>query len=47
MGICHGCTCTKTAGTVKNILTGEVSDEEDVEIQICISVPVSDVALEL
>jgi ferredoxin-NADP reductase len=47
MGICHGCTCTKTAGTVKNILTGEVSDEEDVEIQICISVPVTDVALQL
>jgi ferredoxin-NADP reductase len=47
MGICHGCTCTKTAGTVKNILTGEVSDEEGVEIQICISVPVTDVALNL
>jgi ferredoxin-NADP reductase len=47
MGICHGCTCTKTAGTVKNILTGEISDEEGVEIQICISVPVTDVALAL
>ena len=47
MGICHGCTCRKSAGTVKNILTGAVSDEEDVDIQICISVPVSDVALEL
>jgi ferredoxin-NADP reductase len=47
MGICHGCTCTKAAGTVKNILTGKVSDEEDEEIQICISVPVTDVALNL
>ncbi len=47
MGICHGCTCTKAAGTVKNILTGEISDEEDVDIQICVSVPVTDVALAL
>ncbi|HET9075206.1 MAG TPA: iron-sulfur cluster-binding domain-containing protein [Solirubrobacteraceae bacterium] len=47
MGICHGCTCTKTAGTVKNVLTGVISDEEDEEIQICISVPVTDVALNI
>ncbi|WP_249010732.1 flavin reductase family protein [Conexibacter sp. DBS9H8] len=47
MGICHGCSCTKVAGTVQNILTGELSTEEDQEIQICISVPVSDVALAL
>jgi ferredoxin-NADP reductase len=47
MGICHGCTCTKVAGTVKNILTGEVSDEEDQEIRICVSVPVTDVALNI
>jgi ferredoxin len=47
MGICHGCTCRKAAGSVKNILTGEVSDEEDVDIQICISVPITDVALQL
>ncbi len=47
MGICHGCTCRKSAGTVKNILTGEINDEEDVDIQICISVPVTDVSLDL
>jgi ferredoxin-NADP reductase len=47
MGICHTCTCRKTAGAVKNILTGEVSDEEDEDIQLCISVPAGDVALEL
>jgi stearoyl-CoA 9-desaturase NADPH oxidoreductase len=45
MGICHSCTCRKTAGTVKNILTGEVSSEEDEDIQICIHVPAGDVAL--
>jgi ferredoxin-NADP reductase len=47
MGICHSCTCRKSAGAVKNILTGEISDEEDEDIQLCISVPAGDVALEL
>jgi stearoyl-CoA 9-desaturase NADPH oxidoreductase len=47
MGICHTCTCRKTAGTVRNALTGELSDGEDEDIQLCISVPAGDVALEL
>jgi ferredoxin-NADP reductase len=47
MGICHTCTCRKRAGAVQNIRTGEVSDEEDEDIQLCISVPAGDVALEI
>jgi stearoyl-CoA 9-desaturase NADPH oxidoreductase len=47
MGICHTCTCRKSAGAVRNVLTGEVSDEEDEDIQLCISVPAGDVALEI
>lgn len=47
MGICHTCTCTKTAGSVRNALTGAVSDLEDEEIQICVSVAVGDVELNL
>ncbi len=47
MGICHTCTCRKSAGAVRNILTGETSAEEDEDIQLCISVPAGDVALEL
>jgi ferredoxin len=47
MGICHTCTCRKTAGAVRDIRTGEVSTEEDVDIQLCVSVPAGDVALEL
>jgi ferredoxin-NADP reductase len=47
MGICHTCTCRKTAGTVKNLATGEVSSDEDEEIQICVSAPVGDVVVEL
>jgi ferredoxin-NADP reductase len=47
MGICHTCTCRKSAGAVRNLLTGAVSDEEDEDIQLCVSAPVGDVALEL
>jgi ferredoxin-NADP reductase len=47
MGICHTCTCRKLAGGVRNVLTGEVSAAEDVDIQICVSVPAGSVALDL
>lgn len=47
MGICHTCTCRKTAGAVRDLRTGEVSEEEDQDIQLCVSVPVGDVALDL
>jgi ferredoxin-NADP reductase len=47
MGICRTCTCRKSAGAVRNLVTGEVSEEEDEDIQLCVSVPAGDVALEL
>ncbi len=47
MGICHTCTCRKAGGAVRNVLTGEISAEEEEDIQLCISVPAGDVALEL
>ncbi len=47
MGICNTCSCRKTAGTVRNILTGAVSTASDEQIRICVSVPVGDVALDL
>jgi ferredoxin-NADP reductase len=47
MGICHTCTCRKTAGAVRDLRTGEVSGEEDEDIQLCVSVPAGDVALEI
>ncbi|MPY78177.1 MAG: ferredoxin reductase [Actinophytocola sp.] len=43
MGICFSCTQVKTSGCVRNALTGEISAEENEEIQLCISVPVGDV----
>lgn len=47
MGICHGCTRTKTSGAVKNVTTGVVSTAEDEEIQICVTVPCGDVVVDL
>jgi ferredoxin-NADP reductase len=47
MGICHTCTRRKTAGTVRNLITGAVSTALDEDVQICVSVPVGDVDLSL
>jgi len=47
MGICRICTCRKTAGSVRNVLSGEISGGEEEDIQICVSVPVGDVELAL
>ena len=45
MGICHSCTCQKTRGAVRNLLTGAVSTAAEETVQICISVPLGDVEL--
>jgi ferredoxin-NADP reductase len=47
MGICNTCSCRKTAGTVRNLITGEISKARDEHIRICVSVPVGDVELDL
>ena len=47
MGICFTCTKVKTAGCTRNVRTGELHSDPDQEIQLCISVPVGDVAVEL
>jgi ferredoxin-NADP reductase len=47
MGICHTCTRRKTAGTVRNLITGAVSTVPEEDVQICVSVPVGDVDLSL
>jgi len=45
MGICHSCTCRKTSGAVRNLITGAVSTAGEEDVQICISAPVGDVEL--
>jgi len=47
MGICRTCTCRKRSGSVRNARTGEISTAADEDIQICVSIPVGDVELEL
>lgn len=47
MGICFSCTKIKTTGCTRNIRTGDIDADPETEIQLCISVPVGDVALEL
>jgi ferredoxin-NADP reductase len=47
MGICRTCTARKRTGSVRNAHGGEVSNAADEDIQICVTVPVGDVELEL
>lgn len=47
MGICFSCTAVKKSGCTTNVLTGAVDSDPDREIQLCISVPNGDVALDI
>ena len=47
MGICNTCSCRKSAGTVRNVISGATSGAGEEQIRICVSVPVGDVALDL
>ena len=47
MGICFSCTTVRTSGCTRNIRTGETSNDPDTEVQLCISVPVGDVTLDI
>ena len=47
IGICFSCTQVKTSGCTRNILTGELNSDPDVEVQLCINAPVGDVAIDL
>ncbi|MFL6088912.1 MAG: ferredoxin reductase [Aeromicrobium sp.] len=47
MGICFSCPTRKAEGTVRNILTGEMSSLPDEEIRICVSAPEGDCSVDL
>ncbi len=47
MGICFSCTQRKPAGTVRNLSSGALSTEPDTDIQLCVTVPVGDVTIDL
>jgi ferredoxin-NADP reductase len=46
-GLCRTCLCKKQRGSVRNLLTGQVSVQPDEWIQLCISVAESDLELAL
>ncbi|MDP1795180.1 MAG: ferredoxin reductase [Acidimicrobiales bacterium] len=46
MGICHTCPRLLAAGTVRNVVNGELS-EAGTEVRICVSAPVGDVSIDL
>ncbi|QHE68817.1 ferredoxin reductase [Rhodococcus sp. WAY2] len=47
MGICFSCTAVKKLGCTKNVRTGDTDTDPDKAIQLCVSVPVGDVALDI
>jgi stearoyl-CoA 9-desaturase NADPH oxidoreductase len=47
MGICMSCRCTKLSGVTRNVRTGHLSTDDHEDIQLCISVPVGDVTLDI
>ena len=47
MGICHTCPRRLARGTVRNAVTGELTADPDVNVRICVSVPVGDVEIDL
>jgi ferredoxin-NADP reductase len=47
MGICHTCTRQLCSGVVRDAVTGDLTQGPDVNIRICVSVPVGDVEIDL
>jgi ferredoxin-NADP reductase len=47
MGICFSCTAVKKSGCTRDLRTGITDADPDREIQLCVSVPVGDVTLDI
>jgi ferredoxin-NADP reductase len=47
IGICFTCVKTKDSGTTRNVLTGEIDSDNDVNIKPCITAPCGDVSIAL
>jgi hypothetical protein len=47
MGLCKQCSCTKTKGIVFNKLTNTYSEATTETIQICVSIPIGEVEINL
>jgi ferredoxin-NADP reductase len=47
MGLCKTCVCRKVSGTTRDIRTGALSTDANVDIQLCINAPVGKVEIDL
>ena len=47
MGVCNRCSCTKVSGVTQNVLTGEIDDQPNRPIKLCISQALSPVTIDL
>ena len=47
MGICHTCTRRLCSGVVRDAVTGDLAAGPDVDVRICVSVPIGDVEIDL
>jgi stearoyl-CoA 9-desaturase NADPH oxidoreductase len=47
VGVCRTCMCRKVSGVTRDVRTGQLSTESDVDVQLCVSAPVGPVALDL
>lgn len=47
MGICHSCSCQKQSGTTQDLQNGEVNQEPNSAVRLCVSRAQSDLVLEI
>ncbi len=47
MGVCNRCSCTKVSGVTQNLLTGEIDDQPNRPIKLCVSQALSPVTIDL
>ncbi|OUS31122.1 hypothetical protein A9Q99_04730 [Gammaproteobacteria bacterium 45_16_T64] len=47
IGMCKTCSCTKVSGVVRDLVTGEIDDQPNTQIRICVSEPLSAVVLDI
>ena len=47
MGICHTCVRRKVSGTTRDLRSGALSTDADVDVQLCVSMPVGAVEIDL
>jgi ferredoxin len=47
MGICMTCKCKKIEGVTRDVRTGELNTDHDVEIALCVSAPIGNVSIDL